>query len=74
MSFNISNKQLLKKYNQIRKKVKSLFNIKFDSESVYSDNDKYIKTKIKTYGGSSSIINFESKKMPKERHHASLYQ
>ena len=35
MSFKISNKQLLKKYNQIWKKVKSLLNIKFDSEPVY---------------------------------------
>ena len=25
-------------------------NIKFDSEPVYGDNDKYIKTKIKPYG------------------------
>ena len=66
MSFKISNKQLLKKYNQIWKKVKSLLNIKFDSEPVFSDNDKYIKPKIKTYGG-SSIINFQSKKMPKEK-------
>ena len=27
-----------------------LLNIKFDSEHVYGDVDKYIKTKIKTYG------------------------
>ena len=25
-------------------------NIKFDSEPIYSDNDKYIKTKIRSYG------------------------
>ena len=25
-------------------------NIKFDSEPVYGDNDKYIKAKIKSYG------------------------
>ena len=31
-------------------KVESLLNIKFDSEPVYGDNDKYIKTKIGTYG------------------------
>ena len=45
MSFKISNKQLLKKYNQIWKKVKSLLNKKFDSQPVYGDNDKYIKQK-----------------------------
>ena len=66
MSFKISNKQLLKKYNQIWKKVKSLLNIKFGSESVYGDNNKYIKTKIKTYDG-SVITNFQSKNIPKEK-------
>ena len=47
-------------------KVESLLNIKFDSEPVYGDNDKYIKTKIKIYAG-SMITNFQSKKMPKEK-------
>ena len=60
MSFKISDKQLLKKYNQIWKKVKSLLNIKFDSEPVYGDNDKYIKAKVKTYDG-SVITNFQGK-------------
>ena len=41
MSFTISNKQLLKKYNQIWKRVKKLLKIEFDCESVYGDNDKY---------------------------------
>ena len=66
MSFKISNKQLLKKYNQIWKRVKKLLKIEFDSEPVYGDNDKYIKTKIKIYAG-SMITNFQSKKMPKEK-------
>ena len=48
------------------KKVKSLLNIKFDREHVYGDNDKYIKTKVKTYG-CSVITNFQGKKMPKEK-------
>ena len=38
----------------------------FDSELVYGDNDKYIKTKIKIYAG-SMITSFQSKKMPKEK-------
>ena len=70
MSFKISEKQLLKKYNQIWKKVKRhitiLLNIKFDSEPVYGVNDKYIKTKIKMYDG-SMIANFQRKRMPKEK-------
>ena len=66
ISFKISDKQLLRKYNQIWKKVKSLLNVKLDSEPVYGDNDKYIKTKTKTYGG-SVITNFHGKNMPKEK-------
>ena len=40
--------------------------INFESKLVYGDNDKYIKTKIKTYAG-SIITNFHNKKMPKEK-------
>ena len=48
------------------KKVEKLLEIKFDSKPVYGDNEKYIKTKIKTYGD-SVIKNFHSEKMPKEK-------
>ena len=61
---------MLKKYNQIWKRVKKLLKIEFDSEPVYGDNDKYIKTKVKIYAGSTimtGITNFQSKKMPKEK-------
>ena len=47
--------------------------INFNSEPVYGDNDQYIKTKRKIYGGSVNT-NFQGKKMAKEKHHASLYQ
>ena len=57
MFFKISDKQLLKMYNQIWKRVKKLLKIEFDGEPVYGDNDKNIKTKIITYGG-SAITNF----------------
>ena len=40
MSFKISDKQLLKKYNQIWKRVEKLLKIEFDSEPVYGDSDK----------------------------------
>ena len=40
-------------------------NIDFDSETVYEDNDKYIKTKIKSYGDKVST-NFQGNKIPKE--------
>ena len=66
MSFKIINKKLLKKYNQIWKRVKKLLKIEFDSEPVYGDNDKYIKTKIKLHIG-SMITNFQSKRNPKRK-------
>ena len=66
MSCKISNKQFLTKYNQIWKKVEKLLKIEFNSERVYVDNDKYIKTKIKIYN-SSIITNFQNEKMPKEK-------
>ena len=40
-------------------------NIKFDSEHVYGDNDKYIKTKIKMYEDRVNT-NFQGKEVPKE--------
>ena len=39
MSFKISDKQLLKKYNQIWKRVETLLKIEFDSEPGCSDRD-----------------------------------
>ena len=46
-------------------------NIELDSELVYGDNDKYIKAKIKSYGGKVNT-NFQSKKIPKEMHYISV--
>ena len=43
----------------------NLMNIEFDSEPVCSDDDIYIKTKIKTYEDRVNT-NFQGKKMPKE--------
>ena len=37
----------------------------FDSEPVYGDSDKYIKTKIKSFGDKMNT-NYQGKKMPKE--------
>ena len=65
-TFKISKKQLFKKYNQIWKTVEKVLKIKFDSEPVYGDNDKHIKTKIKIYGGSVNTT-FQGKRMPKEK-------
>ena len=47
MSFKVSDNKLLTKYTKIWEKVSNLMGIEFDSEPVYGDNNKYIKTKIK---------------------------
>ena len=65
MYFKISNKELLKKYDQIWKRIEKVLKTKFDSNPVYGDDEKYIKTKIKKYSD-SVITNFHNKKIPKE--------
>ena len=65
MSFKVIEKKLLKKCTKIWQKSSSLMNMEFDSEPVYGDNDKYIKTKIKSYGDRINT-NFQGKKIPKE--------
>ena len=50
-----------------KKRVSSLMNIELDSKPIYGDNDKYIKTKIKTYGDKLNT-NFQGRKVPKKMH------
>ena len=64
--FIVKDKKLLKKYINIWETIEGLMKIKFESKPVYGDDDKYIKTKIKTYAD-SIITNFHNKKMPKEK-------
>ena len=73
MSFKVTDKQLLKKYNKIWEKVEELLNVKFESKPVYGDDDKYIKTKIKSYGDKVNT-NFQGKKVPKKIHHMNVCQ
>ena len=49
MSLRVNHEQLFKKYNEIWKKVKKLMRIDFESKPTYGYDDKYIKTKIKTF-------------------------
>ena len=65
LSFKINDNKLLKKYNKIWEKVSNLMNIKFDSEPVYDDNDKYIKTERKLHGDKINT-HFQGKKIPKD--------
>ena len=70
MSFKVSDNKVLlkttvKKYSKIWGKISNLMNTEFDSEPVYGDNDKYIKTRIKMYEDRVNT-NFQGKKVPKE--------
>ena len=65
MSLKVDDNKLLKRYNKIWEIISNLLNIEFDSEPVYGDNDKYIKTKIKMYEDRVNK-NFQGKEVPKE--------
>ena len=65
MSFRVNDKKLLKKYNKIWNNVADLLDVQCDSDPVYGDNEKYIKTKIRTYED-RVITSFQGKKTPKE--------
>ena len=70
----VKNKKLLKNYNKIWKKTERLMSIDFNSRTTYGDDDdKYIKTKIKTYSD-IIITNFHNKKCQKKKYHVNVYQ
>ena len=49
MSLMIKDERLLKNYKKIWKIIEKLMKIDFNTRTTYGDDDKYIKTKIKTY-------------------------
>ena len=63
MSLFIKDDELLEKHNEIWEKVKNIIKKEFDTELVY--NEKYLKTKIKSYNGKINT-NFYNNKIPKE--------
>ena len=65
MSLMIKDIQLLKNYNKIWKKIEKLMKIDFNTKTTYGDDDKYIKTKIKTYEDNITT-NFYNKKGSKK--------
>ena len=60
MSLRVDNEQLFKNYNKIWEKVEKLLGIGLESKPTQGYDDKYIKTKIKTYAG-IIITNFHNK-------------
>ena len=73
MSLMIKDIQLLKNYNKIWKKIEKLMKIDFNTKTTYGDDDKYIKTKIKTYPD-IVITNFHNEKCHKKKQHVNVYQ
>ena len=68
MPLIVKDKQLFKNYSKIWEKTESLMRKKFDSKLFYgTDDNKYIKTKIKTFKDSSNITNFHNKKVPEKK-------
>ena len=71
MSLKVKDKKPFKNYNKIWKKIKKLMDTDFNTKPPYGDDDKYIKTKIKTYEDNITT-NFynkigSSKKVPEEK-------
>ena len=69
--FQIIDKKILNNYTKIWEKMTSLIGKEFDSEPDYGDNDKYIKTKIKSYGDKVNA-GFKGNKIQKKLHHTSV--
>ena len=71
MSLKVKDKKRFKNYNKIWKKIEKLMNIGFNTKPTYGDdNDKYIKTKIKTYEDNitTNFCNKKGfKKVPEEK-------
>ena len=70
MSLKFKDKKLLKNYNKIWIKIEKLMDIDFNTKPTYDDDDKYIKTKIKTYKNSITTHFYNkkgSKKVPEEK-------
>ena len=66
MSFKIEEESVYLKYDEVLNKIKSILNVKFHSQSIY--DDKYIKTKVKTFSNTINTL-FSGDEIPKERIH-----
>ena len=66
MSFKIEDDSVYLKYAEIWNKIKSILNVKFHSQPIY--DDKYIKTKVKTFSNTINTL-FSGDKIPEERIH-----
>ena len=70
MSLKVKDKKLFKNYNRIWTEIEKLMSKDFNTQPTYDDNDKYIKTKIKTYEDNITTNFYNkkgSKKVPEEK-------
>ena len=77
MSLQVKAKKRFKNYNKIWKKNEKLMNIDFNTKPTYGDDDKYIKTKIKTYKNNITTNFYNkkgSKKYQKKKYHVNVCQ
>ena len=65
MSFKVIDKGLLKRYIKIWERINNLMGKELDSEPVHGHRDKYIKTKMKSYGDKVNT-HFQGEIVPKE--------
>ena len=63
MSFKIEEESVYLKYNDIWNKIKNTLHIKFHSQPIY--DDKYVKTKVKTFNDMINTL-FSGDEIPKE--------
>ena len=78
MSLQLKDKKLFKNYKKIWKRIEKLMNIDFNTKPTYGDDDdKYIKTKIKTYEDNTTTYIYNKKgykKYQKKKYHLNVYQ
>ena len=72
MSLKVNDKQLLKSYNKIWKKIESVMSIDFDSKPAYGNDDKCIKKKCKGSITTNFCYKTGSKKYQKKKYHANV--
>ena len=66
MSFRIESEDVYLKYAKILNKIKSILNAKLHSQPIY--DEKYIKTKVKTFNNTINTL-FSGDKIPEEKIH-----
>ena len=66
MSFKTEEESVYFKYTEIWNKIKSILNVKFHSQPIY--DDKYAKTKVKTFNNTINTL-LSGDEIPKERIH-----